>query len=67
MIDIMIYNRTMNGIAKQFKTNKSTRQDIRKMNFTLLSCQVKFLNFKANIFNSLTSKPAITSDVRLMK
>lgn len=67
MIDIMIYNRTMNGIAKQLRTNKRTRQESRKMNFILLSCQVKFLNFKANIFNSLTSKTAIMRDVIQMK
>ena len=46
---MIIYINTIKGIAKQFKAKISKMQITKKINFTLLSCHLKFLNLNENI------------------
>ena len=52
---MIIYINTIKGIAKQFKAKISKMHITKKINFTLLSCHLKFLNLNENILIGATN------------
>ena len=62
IIDIAIYVKIMNGMAKQFSTKSNTMLISRKLNLILLSCHEKFLNLSENIGSSLTKRMPIMTE-----